>query len=116
MSVVTFSASTLLNYSPRKSRLVINPLRGKILSQAMIDLTNMNKGKTKKFYNLLKCAANNLNLSEADYDKYYISAILVEEAQRLYRMMPRARGVSNKIRRRYSRIKVALLPKGGFNE
>jgi ribosomal protein L22 len=69
---------------------------------------NKGKGKTKKIYDLLKSAAFNLNLEENQYENYTISAIVAEEAQRLYRVVPRAKGSSAKIRRRSSRIKVLL--------
>ncbi len=103
-----FTASTILNYSPRKTRLVINAIRGNTLGAALDDLKTMNKGKTKKIYNLLKSAASNLKLTEAEYPQYKVSSIIAEEAQKLYRMVPRARGSAFRIRRRYSRIKVLL--------
>jgi large subunit ribosomal protein L22 len=104
----TQTASTVVNLSPRKSRLVINPVRGMKLDQALLTLQNMNKGKTKKFHDLLKSAAFNLKLTEAEYSNYKVSEIVAEEAQRLYRMMPRAQGRAFRIRRRYTRVKVKL--------
>ncbi len=103
------TASTTVNYSPRKSRLVINEIRGKSLSVALDTLKSMNKGKTKKFYNLLLSAASNLKLTPSEYSLYNIDQIIAEEAQILYRVVPRARGGSSRIRRRYSRIKVQLM-------
>lgn len=103
-----YNASTVLNYSPRKTRLVLNVIRGSVLSHAMDTLKGMNKGKTKKIFNLLKSAASNLNLTESDYSSYKIESIIAEEAQKLYRVVPRARGSAFRIRRRYSRIKVTL--------
>lgn len=103
-----FNASTILNYSPRKSRLVINAIRGLTLSDAIVVLATMGKGKNKKFADLLKSAANNLKLTDNDFTAYKIDVILAEEAQKLYRVVPRARGSAFRIRRRYSRIKVAI--------
>ena len=105
-----YTASTILNYSPQKTRLVINVLRGKKLDIALSQLTNIRKGKTKKIYNLLTSAASNLSLTEDQYSNYIISTIVAEEAQKYYRTVPRARGSAFRIRRRYSRIKVLLLP------
>jgi large subunit ribosomal protein L22 len=105
---VKFTATTVLNYSPRKARLVINTIRGANLDQALDSLKTLNKGKTKKIYNLLLSAASNLKLVENDYPTYTVSTIIAEEAQKLYRVVPRARGSAFKIRRRYSRIKVLL--------
>jgi large subunit ribosomal protein L22 len=108
MTTKTYTASTTLNYTPRKSRLIIDLLRGMALDSALLQLSFMNKEKTKPFFNLLKSAAFNLKLAEGDYENYYISYIVAEEAQKFYRMQPRARGSASKIRRRHSRIKVLL--------
>jgi ribosomal protein L22 len=102
------TASTIINYSPRKSRLVINAIRGQNLNTAMNNLKGMNKGKTKKFFDLLLSAANNMKLTAEEYGQYFVNEIVAEEAQRLYRQVPRARGGSARIRRRYARIKVSL--------
>ena len=110
MSSPIFTASTVLNYSPRKTRLVINLIRGVKLDKALLELTHNKRSKSKKIYNLLKSAASNLNLTEAEFTTTTISTIVAEEAQRLYRSIPRARGSANKIARRYSRVKVILSP------
>jgi len=104
------TASTTINYSPRKSRLVLNVIRGLKLNQALEQLKHLQKGKTKKFFDLLMNAANNLKITEAEYDSYVVSEIVAEEDKRLYRFVPRARGSSEKIRRRTSRLKVMLKP------
>jgi large subunit ribosomal protein L22 len=103
-----YSASTVLKYSPQKARLIINVLRGKLVSNALNDLLYMNKGQSKKVFNLIKAACNNLTITESDYDNYVIESIVAEEAQRYYRVVPRARGSANRIRRRFSRIKILL--------
>lgn len=103
-------ASTVIAKSPRKVRLMIDSIRGMKLSDALLDVQNMKKGKTKKLYDVLKAAAVNGKLTEADYAKYKVSTIVAEEAQRLYRVVPRARGSAFRIRRRYSRVKVELEP------
>lgn len=104
------TASTTINYSPRKSRLVLNVIRGLNLEQALEQLKNLQKGKTKKFFDLLKNAANNLKITEAEYKTFIVSEIVAEEDKRLYRFVPRARGSAFKIRRRTTRLKVMLKP------
>lgn len=106
-----FQASTVLAYSPQKTRLIINPLRGANLAEAMDWLKFLKKGQNKKVHDLLKSAASNLSLSEADYENYQIKRIWAEEAQTYLRYKPRARGMVGKIRRRYSRVKVHLEPR-----
>lgn len=108
MTEKLYSASTVLKYSPQKARLIINVLRGKIVANALDDLLYMNKGQAKKVFNLVKAACNNLSLTESDYSNYIIESIVAEEAQRYYRVVPRARGSANRIRRRHSRIKISL--------
>jgi large subunit ribosomal protein L22 len=107
-TINNYTASTILNYSPQKTRLIINEIRGLRLDRALLSLQSMQKPKAKKIYQLLRSAASNLKLVEADYFNYEVKTIVAEEAQRLYRSMPRARGSAFKIRRRYSRIKVEL--------
>lgn len=108
--MTNYTASTILNYSPRKSRLIINTIRNKRLDLAMVLLQNNQRPKSKKIFHLLKSAASNLKLTEKDYSNYKIAFIVAEEAYKLYRVIPRAKGSANRICRRYSRIKVLLQP------
>jgi len=105
-----FTASTLLNYSPRKTRSIIDVIRGSLLSYALIQLKSNNRPKSKKIYHLLVSAASNLKLVESDFGQYKVSTIVAEEAQKLYRTIPRSRGSAHRIARRWSRIKVILSP------
>jgi large subunit ribosomal protein L22 len=98
----------LLKYSPQKARLIANNMRGLQLDVAMLQLEFTNKGAAKDFWKVIKSAASNLGIQAADYAMYKVATIVVEEAQRLYRVMPRARGSANRLRRRYSRVRVAL--------
>lgn len=108
-----YTASTILNYSPRKTRLIINTIKYKRLDIAMVLLKNNRRPKSKKIFDLLKSAASNLKLSEQDYPNYQVANIVAEQAFTLYRIMPRAKGAAHRIRRRYSRIKVLLQPRQG---
>lgn len=108
MTKSEYNGSLLLAYSPRKARLIINAIRGMRLDLALDSLTVINKGKSKEISKLLMNAANNLGVTETVFPSYKIGEITAEEAQKLYRMVPRARGSAFKIRRRYSRVKVKL--------
>lgn len=103
-------ASTVLAKSPRKVRLMIDPIRGMSLSQALINLKVMKKDGSKKIFDLIKSAATNAKLTEGEYSQFKIETIVAEEAQRLYRVVPRARGSAFRIRRRYSRVKITINP------
>lgn len=105
---VKYDATTLLKYSPRKARLIINPLRGQKLGVAMEQLHFMKKGQSKQVFKLLKNAATNLGISAGDYNLYKINSIVAEEAQKLFRVMPHAKGRADRIARRYSRLKVEV--------
>jgi large subunit ribosomal protein L22 len=108
MTKSEYNASALLAYSPRKARLIINAIRGMKLDKALDALTVINKGKSFEVSKLLRNAANNMKIQEADFGNFTVAKITAEEAQRLYRVVPRARGTAFRIRRRYSRLKVAL--------
>ena len=108
MTKSEYNASALLAYSPRKSRLIINAIRGMRLDKALDALTVINKGKSNEVSKLLLNAANNIKISESNYPNYIVDKIVAEEAQKLYRIVPRARGTAFRIRRRYSRLKVCL--------
>ena len=103
-----WDASGLLKYSPQKARLIVNQLRGLPVDVAMTQLEFTNKGASEAVWKILKSAVSNLGIQADDYKLYKVATIVAEEAQRLYRVMPRARGSANRIRRRYSTVRVAL--------
>jgi large subunit ribosomal protein L22 len=105
-----FDARLTVKYSPRKVRLIINQIRGAKLDAALAQLTFMQKGHTRDVAKLLLNAANNLSITEGDFSQFKIKTIVAEEADRLYRMIPRARGSANRIVRRHCRIRVELAP------
>jgi large subunit ribosomal protein L22 len=110
MTQKTYTAKTLISHSPRKTRLIINPIRNIKLDKALLILQAMNKPKAKKITLLLKSAASNMALTEGDYAGYTVSHIVAEETGIMYRMTPRGKGSSTKIRRRQCNIKVLLTP------
>jgi large subunit ribosomal protein L22 len=116
MPKAAYSASTVINYSPRKTRLIINTIRGLKVNQAYDQLRSNSRPKSIKIYQLLKTAINNLQLTDADVENYKVESIVAEDAQRLYRFIPRSRGRADKIARRYARIKVLILPNNKINK
>ena len=108
MTKTKYNAQTFINYSPRKARLITNFLKNMTLTEALEQLRFMKKGKTKKFFNLIKLAANNASLSQEEYPQYKIKTFIAEEASTYYRIMPRARGSAFRIRRRNSRLKIEI--------
>ena len=108
MPTKNYTASLLISHSPRKTRLIINPIRTKKLGDALLILKAMNKPKAKLITKLLSSAASNLHRTEAEFNAYKLSTITAEETGIMYRVTPRARGSATKIRRRQSRVKVLL--------
>jgi large subunit ribosomal protein L22 len=101
-----YTASTVLNYSCRKSRLIIDTIRGKNVAQAINTLATCGRPKAKKIYHLLKSAMSNMQVPESSYQYFLVDKIVAEQAQVLKRYVPRSRGSAYPILRRYSRIKV----------
>ena len=103
-----FDATKMVKYTPRKTRQIIDVIRGMRVDKALDQLMLMSKGAAKDIYKLVRSATTNLSIGESDYSAYKIKTIVAEEAQRLYRIMPRARGSAGRIRRRYARVRVEI--------
>ncbi len=106
------SKAVLTNFrvSPRKARLVIDLIRGKKVQYAL-DVLATSPKKTAPILEklLLSAVANAKDLhSNIDIDELVIKGAWVNEARRLGRSMPRARGSASPIIRRSSTITVVL--------
>jgi len=98
-----------IRISPRKTRLVIDIVRGLKLNDALARLSLLNKKAAKPILKLLKSAQSNAeNNFNLDKNNLYIKEIKVDEGQILYRWMPKAQGRATPIRKRSSRINVVL--------
>ncbi|WBL31261.1 50S ribosomal protein L22 [Candidatus Phytoplasma sacchari] len=93
--------------SPRKVRLVADLIRGKKIKEAQSILLFTRKVASPIISKLLKSvvsnAVHNYKLKE---DDLYINKIFVNEGFRLTRFSPRAKGKTNKIKKRTSHITV----------
>lgn len=95
--------------SPQKARLVADQVRGMKVDKAL----NLLKFSPKKAAGIIqKVLASAVANAEHNYglnvDDLWVSRIFVDEARRLKRMMPRAKGRSNRIVKRNSHITVAV--------
>lgn len=102
-----------LNYhriSPRKVRAVAGLISGKKVREALTQLNLVNKRSALPLTKLLKSAVNNAknNFNIADENKLIVKTIAVNSGMTLKRYMPRARGVSNMIKKRTSHIEIIL--------
>jgi large subunit ribosomal protein L22 len=96
--------------SPRKTRLVVDTVRGKSVSQALSILAFTRKKAALPVQKLLKSAVANAveNHGVSDVDSLVIDRIAVDEGPSLKRFTPRARGRATPIRKRTSHIRVTL--------
>ena len=103
--------ASLKNYrqSPRKVRLVADLVRGKKVSQALLELNYLPKRATEVMTKLISSAvANAENNFKVSADDLVISEISVDQGVTLKRYRPRARGVAKRINKRTSNIVLSL--------
>ena len=98
--------------SPRKTRLVIDLIRGKGIDQALNILVLSDKAVSKTILKILKSAvANAENNFELDVDSLYVKKAYVDQGPTQKRMRPRAMGRGNVIRKRTSHITLVVAEK-----
>ena len=95
--------------SARKVKIVIDLIRGKKVKEAIAILKYTNKAAAPMVEKLVKSAmANAVNNHQMDETKLYISEIYANQGPTMKRIMPRAKGSANRIRKRTSNIVVVL--------
>lgn len=95
--------------SSRKVKIVIDLIRGKNVKEALSILKYTNKAAAPIVEKLVKsAAANATNNHGMDETKLYISEIYANQGPTMKRIMPRAQGRANRIRKRTSHITVVL--------
>lgn len=106
-------SKAILRYAritPRKARRVVDLIRGKRASDAMISLRYMPYRGARHVEKLLKSAmanAENKN-NQVDIDKLKIKTVLVDNGPFMKRMEPRAMGRANVIKKRSCHITIIL--------
>jgi large subunit ribosomal protein L22 len=112
--VVTEAKAKLLNYgvTPRKVRLVIDLVRGKDLDTAYSILENCSKMCAHDIKKLIKSAeANAVNNFHMNRDSLFIAEITANDAMKLKRILPRAKGSASGLVKRWSHVYVTLKTK-----
>ncbi|HPX60469.1 MAG TPA: 50S ribosomal protein L22 [Deltaproteobacteria bacterium] len=100
---------TLVRLSPRKTRLVVDLVRGKGIQDALNTLRFLPQPSAKLIGKLLKSAvANAEQKGVSDVDRLFVKSIFVDGGTVLKRFMPRAMGRASKIRKPTSHISVTL--------
>jgi large subunit ribosomal protein L22 len=100
---------TSVRLSPRKTRLVVDLVRGKVIQDALNTLRFLPQPSAKLIGKLLKSAvANAEQKGVSDVDCLYVKSINVDGGAVLKRFLPRAMGRASKIRKPTSHISVTL--------
>ena len=97
-----------LRISPRKSRLVVDLIRGKSVDEAINILTFTKRAASEPVRKLLESAISNAEEQEANVDRLFVREIFVDEGPTLRRFRPRAMGRATRINKRTSHITCVL--------
>jgi large subunit ribosomal protein L22 len=98
--------------SPRKTRLVVDMVRGKQIQDALNILRFSPQPSAKLISKLLSSAVANAEQKGAsDVDRLFVKTISVDGGAVLKRFLPRAMGRASKIRKPTSHISVVLAEK-----
>jgi large subunit ribosomal protein L22 len=98
--------------SPRKTRLVVDMVRGKDIQTALNILRFSPQPSARLIAKLLSSAvANAEQKGVSDVDRLYVKMICVDGGPVLRRFLPRAMGRASKIRKPTSHISVVLADK-----
>lgn len=102
--------------SPQKVRLVVDLIRGKKLEEARAILKYTPHRASEVVAKVLEsAAANGMNDDRKNMieDQIYVKAAYVDEGPAIKRMLPRARGSANMIKKRTSHITIIVGEKNG---
>lgn len=98
--------------SSRKVKIVLDLIKDKALDEAYAIVRYTPKAASELLYKLLKSAeANATNNNGLDKDVLYVSEANATQGPTLKRVMPRARGSANRIKKRTSHITLVLKEK-----
>ncbi len=102
--------ATLSNFrqAPRKMRLVANLVRGKKVSDALINLDFVAKKASQPIKTLIASAMANAKALDIPTENLIVKTIFVDSGSIMYRRRPAARGSAHPIRKRTSAITVEL--------
>ena len=105
-------ASAKLKYtrlSPRKTRLVVDMVRGKNVQEALNILKFSPQRPADVVAKVVRSAVPNAEQKGvSDVDRLFVKAVFVDQGPALKRFMPRAQGRASKIRKPTSHITVVL--------
>ena len=95
--------------TPRKARLVVDLVRGKTVTEALEILSVLNKSAVTPVTKVLKSAvANATNNFNMDESSLYVKEAYVDDAIRMRRYLPRAKGSASGLVKRTCHITVVV--------
>jgi large subunit ribosomal protein L22 len=112
--MISKATARFIRMSPQKARLVLDLIRGKDVTEALMTLRFTNKKATEEIEKVLKSAiANALKKSEEsqdrlDADDLYVQTAFINEGPRLKRIRPAPMGRAYRYQRRTSHITIEL--------
>lgn len=106
------AVARFMRVSPRRAQQIVDLIRGKDIDEALAILRFTPTKAAKMIEKVLKSAIAN---AEHNYDmntnRLYVAATYVDQGPTLKRMMPRAQGRADRIRKRTSHITVVVKQK-----
>jgi large subunit ribosomal protein L22 len=100
---------SMIRLSPRKTRLVVDMIRGQGIQDALTIMKFSPQPSAKLVAKLLKSAVANAEQKGAsDVDRLFVKTVFVDGGPVLKRFTPRAQGRASKIRKPTSHITVVL--------
>jgi large subunit ribosomal protein L22 len=102
--------ATLKNFrqAPRKMRMVANVIRGKKVTDALVNLDFIAKKAALPIKTLIMSAVANAKALDIPTENLIVKTIMVDSGSIMYRRRPAARGSAHPIRKRTSAIFVEL--------
>jgi large subunit ribosomal protein L22 len=97
-----------LRVSARKTRLVVDLVRGKTVAEAINILTFTRRSASEPVRKLIESAMANAEAKNANVDRLFVDTIFVDEGPTLRRFRPRAMGRATRINKRTSHVTCVL--------
>ena len=95
--------------APRKARLVIDIIRGKNVKEARAILMFTPRGAAPVIAKILNSAvANAVHNNQLNEEKLFVKEVWASESVTMKRMLPRAKGTGNLIKKRTSHITIVV--------
>ncbi len=97
-----------LRVSARKTRLVVDLVRGKSVAEAINILTFTRRSASEPVRKLIESAMANAEAGNANVDRLFVDTIFVDEGPTMRRFRPRAMGRATRINKRTSHVTCVL--------